>query len=285
MPAVAACARRDPGRQGGRQDFLLLTFNHADPANPYSRSMAVERANLPGHIAIIMDGNGRWAMGRGLPRVAGHRAGVVALRKLVEHCVRRGVRVLTVFAFSSENWNRPDEEVGLLFELFLTALDEQVAALHENGVRLCFIGEREAFPGKLQAALAAAEARTGGNDRLTLVVAVNYGGRRDIVRACARLVEQAADGRAATSAVNESSLGQQLGTAGLPDPDLFIRTGGEQRFSNFLLWELAYTELYFSTINWPDFGPARLDEALEWYAGRQRRFGRTSEQIEAPGDA
>ena len=240
---------------------------------------------VPAHIAIIMDGNGRWATARGLTRAAGHREGVRALRAIVEHAVRRHIRILTVFAFSSENWQRPRQEVSLLMDLFMKSLDEQVEALHANGVRLRFIGERSAFPANLQKAIARAEELTAANMALDLIVAANYGGRRDIVHACRDISARIVAGAMTPEQIDEQSFASHLALANLSDPDLFIRTGGEQRISNFVLWELAYTELYFVDTLWPDFRGEQLDQALAWYAQRQRRFGRTSEQLRGALDA
>jgi undecaprenyl diphosphate synthase len=229
---------------------------------------------LPRHLAVIMDGNGRWAQRRFLPRTAGHRAGVKSTRLLVENAARRGIEIVTVFAFSSENWKRPADEVGVLMDLFLRSLNREVAELHENGIRLRFIGDRAAFSAALREEMARAEALTAGNTRLQFIVAVGYGGRWDIVQAVRGLVERAALGELRADAVTEDSLASCLSLAGIPDPDLLIRTGGERRVSNFLMWHFAYTELYFCETLWPDFDEAALDEALAWYAGRQRRFGR-----------
>ncbi len=237
-------------------------------------------ARLPRHVAIIMDGNGRWAKQRGLPRHAGHRAGVEAVRACVEHAIKRGIEVLTLFAFSSENWRRPQQEVGLLMELFMAALQRDVKRLHQNNVRMRFIGDRAAFPEKLQRRMAAAEQRTRDNTGLILQIAANYGGRWDLTQAARRLAEQVAAGTLQPQAITEQTLGAQLSFAGLPDPDLFIRTGGELRISNFLLWQLAYAELYFTDLLWPDFDTAALDQALSAFAQRERRFGQISEQVE-----
>lgn len=230
--------------------------------------------HFPAHIAIIMDGNGRWAKQRGLPRIAGHRAGLKTLRKLVEHAVQKQLNAITVYAFSKENWQRPRQEVSMLMELFMTTLQSEVADLHKNHVRLRLIGEREAFAPKLQEAMASAEALTDANSGLQLNVAINYSGRWDIIQACDAF-RQAEPGAELT----ESSLNRYLSLADLPDPELFIRTGGEKRISNYLLWQLAYTELFFTDSLWPDFGPAQLDEAMQWFANRERRFGKISEQI------
>lgn len=234
---------------------------------------------LPRHVAIIMDGNGRWAKQRGLPRIAGHRAGVEAVRAIVRACAAKGIEVLTLFAFSSENWRRPKHEVRLLMELFVTALQQEARRLHENNVRLRVIGDRTAFPARLQQCIAEAEALTGGNKGLTLVIAANYGGRWDITQAVRTLSRQAAAGKIALDAITEAEVQQALCLSDLPEPDLFIRSGGEERISNYLLWQLAYTELYFTDCLWPDFDDKALDAALASYAHRERRFGRTGEQV------
>ena len=234
----------------------------------------------PRHVAIIMDGNGRWAAARKLPRHAGHKAGISALRACVQTCSARGIGALTVFAFSSENWARPAEEVSLLMGLFVEALDQEVHELHANGVRLRFIGDRSAFSTKLQSGMAESETLTSGNPRMLLNIAMGYGGRWDIVSAARRLTGDVAAGRLKPEQVDESRFAAALSLAGVPDPDLFIRTGGERRISNFLLWNMAYTELYFTDTLWPDFREAALDEAIAWFHSRQRRFGKTGEQIE-----
>ncbi|MES2369485.1 isoprenyl transferase [Thiobacillus thioparus] len=231
--------------------------------------------DVPRHIAIIMDGNGRWAKRRLMPRVAGHRKGVEALRGVIRACAERGVSHLTVFAFSSENWRRPQEEVTLLMELFMRALENEVARLHENGIRFRVIGDLSGFSERIQALIRDAEALTRDNTRLTFTVAANYGGRWDIVQAMKKLMAAGVS----PDEVDEAALAQKLSIADMPEPDLFIRTGGEQRISNFLLWQLAYTELYFTDALWPDFDPAALDEAIASYRTRERRFGRTSEQV------
>jgi len=230
---------------------------------------------VPRHIAIIMDGNGRWAKRRLMPRVAGHRKGVEALRGVIRACAERGVSHLTVFAFSSENWRRPQEEVTLLMELFMRALENEVARLHENGIRFRVIGDLTGFSERIQTLISDAEALTRDNTRLTFTVAANYGGRWDIVQAVKRLMLSGA----VAGSINEATLAEQLSMADAPEPDLFIRTGGEQRISNFLLWQLAYTELYFTDALWPDFDAAALDAAIASYRTRERRFGRTSEQV------
>ena len=232
-----------------------------------------------------MDGNGRWAAARGLPRHAGHKAGIDALRTCVKHCAARGIEALTVFAFSSENWRRPIEEVAQLMGLFVDALDREVEDLHANRVRLRFIGERRSLAVRLQARIAAAEAQTERNEGLKLQVAVGYGGRWDIVRAVQKLAAQCASGALRADDISEREVEAELSLGGLPDPDLFIRTGGEWRISNFLLWNLAYTELYFTQALWPDFETAALDAALEFYGERERRFGRTTEQARSSAHA
>jgi undecaprenyl diphosphate synthase len=236
---------------------------------------ASAHAEVPRHIAIIMDGNGRWAKRRLMPRVAGHRKGVEALRGVIRACAERGVAHLTVFAFSSENWRRPPEEVTLLMELFMRALENEVTRLHQNDIRFRVIGDLSGFSERIQTLVRGAEARTAGNARLTLTVAANYGGRWDIVQGVKKLMRSGI----APDAVDEARLAEQLSLADLPEPDLFIRTGGEQRISNFLLWQLAYTELYFTDTLWPDFDSQSLDAAIASYRRRERRFGRTSEQV------
>ncbi|HEU5398444.1 MAG TPA: polyprenyl diphosphate synthase [Gammaproteobacteria bacterium] len=239
-----------------------------------------EKDTLPQHVAIIMDGNGRWARKRGLPRNLGHKAGLDAARRIIEHCTERGVGALTLFTFSSENWRRPEGEVGRLMELFLGALGKDVRELHENGIRVRFVGARRAFSDKLQRGMAEAEELTAANPRMLLNIAVGYGGRWDIVEAARGFARKVAAGQAKPEDLDEQTLGAGLVLGGSPDPELFIRTGGERRISNFLLWNLAYSELYFSDVLWPDFDAAALDEAFAWYAARQRRFGLTGEQVE-----
>ena len=236
---------------------------------------------LPRHVAIIMDGNGRWARKRLLPRVAGHRAGVTPVRVCIEQCVRQNIAALTLFAFSSENWARPPEEVGSLMGLFLDALDREIDELQSNGVRLRFIGERHNLSQVLQQRIGLAESRTAGNSRLALQIAVSYGGRWDLVEAMRLLAQRCAAGTLLPQDIDESLLSSTLSIADLPDPDLFIRTGGEQRISNFLLWNLAYTELYFTDQLWPDFDAASFQVAMDWFASRNRRFGLTGEQAGA----
>ena len=237
--------------------------------------------NIPNHIAVIMDGNGRWAGQRGKPRHAGHRAGVGAVRRTVELAAERGVDFLTLFAFSSENWSRPREEVGKLMSLFVEALQREVDELHRNNVRLEFIGAREQLAGGLVKKIAAAEAQTRDNSGLRLIVAVAYGGRWDIVKATQRIAQRVAAGETAAGDIDDEMIAAELQLRGLPDPDLLIRTGGEQRISNFLLWNLAYAELFFCDTLWPDFGDEQFDDALAYFAKRQRRYGHTGEQVEA----
>jgi len=245
-----------------------------------SLNMLDQTTALPRHIAIIMDGNGRWANARMVPRYVGHREGVKAVRRIVEACRNKGIRVLTLFAFSSENWRRPSEEVGWLMDLFIRTLKKEVETLHRNGVRIRFIGDRGAFPDDLREQIAQAEARTVRNEGLNLVVAANYGGHWDITQALRALARSVAAGEVRPEDITVEMIGGEMSLSDLPEPDLFIRTGGEQRISNFLLWQLAYTELYFTEILWPSFDEKALDDALRSYASRQRRFGRTGEQVE-----
>lgn len=237
-------------------------------------------STLPQHVAVIMDGNGRWAKGRGLPRIAGHRKGVEAVRDLVTACGELGIPYLTLFAFSSENWRRPETEVRLLLELFLMALDKEVKKLHTNKVRFRVIGDIERFGPKLGARIRDAEALTRDNQNLTLTIAANYGGRWDIAQACKKLARATASGQLDPESITPESLEPHLSMAGKPEPDLFIRTGGEQRISNFMLWQLAYTELYFTPVLWPEFDRSQLDLALASFFSRQRRFGQTGDQVE-----
>jgi undecaprenyl diphosphate synthase len=240
---------------------------------------------MPQHVAIIMDGNGRWARMRGLPRPAGHRASIKVVRRIVEECARRKVGFLTLFAFSSENWRRPPDEVGMLMSLFLDALEREVADLHGSGVRLRFMGDRKLLGTALAKRMVDAEALTAGNPGLVLVVALAYGGRWDLAQACRSLAADVAAGVMLASEIGEPQLAARLACAGIPDPDLLIRTGGEQRISNFMLWNLAYTELYFSEVLWPEFTAAHLDAAFEFFGQRERRFGKTSAQLAAEADA
>ncbi|MDB5879569.1 MAG: diphosphate synthase [Variovorax sp.] len=232
---------------------------------------------VPHHIAVVMDGNGRWATRRFLPRIAGHKQGVESLRRCVRACGDRGVGVLTVFAFSSENWNRPVEEVSGLMDLMVGALGREVPKLSADGVQLHFIGERGGLSEKMLAGLQQAEAATAHNRKLVLNVCFNYGGRWDIARAAARLAERG-------DALTEQNLDREMALSHVPDPDLFIRTGGEQRLSNFLLWQSAYAELFFSDRLWPEFDEAALDEAIAAFQSRERRFGKTSAQVVPPRD-
>ena len=235
---------------------------------------------IPVHIAVIMDGNGRWARARGLPRHAGHRAGVKSVREIVEAAARHGVGYLTLFAFSSENWRRPKSEVGLLMDLFIRTLKKEISRLYRNRVRVRFIGDRTAFDPKLHSMMDDAERQTARNDGLTLVIAANYGGRWDVAEAARRLATRVADGELKVEDIDADRLSEELCIADLPEPDLFIRTGGEQRISNYLLWQLAYTELYFTDLLWPDFDEAAFEQALASFARRQRRFGQTGDQVE-----
>ena len=232
--------------------------------------------DVPRHVAIIMDGNGRWAKRQLLPRIVGHRRGVESVRDTVKACIDRGIGYLTLFAFSSENWRRPVEEVTLLMQLFQAALSNEAAKLHKNGVRLKIIGDTPRFGPKLQAMIGEAEQLTAVNKRLTLTIAANYGGRWDILQATNRFIRE----NPAIKEIQEEMLAPYLAMSYAPEPDLFIRTGGEQRISNFLLWQLAYSEFYFTDTLWPDFDAAALDAAIVSYRGRERRFGRTSDQVE-----
>jgi len=234
---------------------------------------------LPQHIAIIMDGNGRWARAHGQPRHAGHRAGVKATRNIVEAVAQRGIKTLTLFAFSSENWNRPSDEVSSLMSLFIEVLKREVDALYKNGIRIRFIGAREQLSTRLQNMLLEAEEKTAANDRMDLILAVAYGGRWDITQAVKKIVAEVESGTMTAAEITEQDVASRVSLAGLSSPDLLIRTGGERRISNFLLWDMAYSELYFTDTLWPQFGSADLDEALSFYARRQRRFGKTGEQV------
>ena len=240
------------------------------------------RPAVPRHVAITMDGNGRWATARHLPRVAGHSRGVDTVRAIVEQAGRRGVEYLTLFAFSSENWRRPQDEVSTLMRLFVAALQKEVGKLGENGVRLRVVGELGAFDGKLQSLIHDAERQTAHNTKLQLTVCASYGGRWDIVQSVRSLIAAAPDLNALADGLSEQHLAEHLALSFAPDPDLLIRTGGEQRISNFLLWQCAYSELYFTPTLWPDFDEAAFDAALAWFATRERRFGQTSAQVSAP---
>ena len=243
---------------------------------------SIDAARKPRHIAIIMDGNGRWAERRHRPRSFGHRAGARTVKLCVRFCLERKIEALTLFAFSSENWKRPQDEVSLLMSLFLRALDREVADLHKYGVRLRFIGERTLFSDVIRERMLAAETLTGGNSTLTLTIAASYGGRWDILQACRQIAREAAAGILDPATLNESDVAARLGLADLPEPDLFIRTGGDQRISNFMLWQMAYTELWFTESLWPDLDAIELDRALADFARRERRFGLTSAQLVPP---
>jgi undecaprenyl diphosphate synthase len=235
--------------------------------------------STPAHVAIIMDGNGRWAEARGQPRHAGHKAGVASVRSTIEECIRHEVRVLTLFAFSSENWRRPRSEISLLMELFLTALQRELKRMQVHDIQLRVVGDVSAFPEKLQKRIRAAEAATRNNRRLVLQVAANYGGRWDIAQAARRLAAAVSRGELAPEAIDEKVFARATALGDLPDPDLFIRTGGDLRLSNFLLWHSAYTELYFTPVLWPDFDAEQFRRALAEFARRQRRFGQTGSQM------
>jgi len=238
-----------------------------------------ESSQTPRHVAIIMDGNGRWAKKRFAPRAVGHSKGVDTVREVARACAKQGVEYLTLFAFSSENWRRPKEEVSLLMGLFVRALEREVATLSEKGVRLRVVGDLSQFEPRLRGLISKAEADTAHNTRLQLTIAANYGGRWDILQATRKMLQSSPELAQHPEHISEASLNQHLSMAWAPEPDLFIRTGGEQRISNFLIWQLAYTELYFTDLFWPDFDEAQLNTAFQWYAKRERRFGRTSEQL------
>lgn len=238
----------------------------------------------PRHVAIIMDGNGRWATNHGRPRFSGHRAGVKVARTVVESCAEAGVEVLTLFAFSSENWRRPPQEVNALMRLFVEVLQREVDALHENGIRLKFVGDRQQLPTILQKRMQDAEAKTAGNTRMSLILAVAFGGRWDIAQAMQRIAHKVKSGDLEASEIDESVVARHLSLSGYEEPDLLIRTGGEYRVSNFLLWDFAYTEIFFTDTLWPDFTVEKLQESFKFYDGRERRFGRVDGQMEALGD-
>ncbi len=264
---------------------MRMTRRPPPPVHTSSTRDIPLTGDVPRHVAIIMDGNGRWAKQRFLPRVAGHRRGVEAVRAVVRACIERGVEYLTLFAFSSENWRRPPDEVSILMELFLRALEQEVAKLNSNGVRFKAIGDLRRFDTRIRELVGAAEALTAEHRRLTLTVAANYGGRWDIAQAVQRCLAVDPQAFDASHTLEPDVLAPYLAMSYAPEPDLFIRTGGERRVSNFLLWQLAYTELYFTDMLWPDFDAAALDTAIAWYARRERRFGRTSEQVRAAQDA
>ena len=253
---------------------------NADFPNRGRRRGGPREEDLPRHVAVVMDGSGRWAGHRRLPRFAGHRAGVDAARDIVRACGERGIEVLTLFAFSSENWRRPPDEVERLMGLFRTALEQEARSLHEHNVRLEVVGEREALNDMLLKRIVQTEELTRANTGLRLVIAMNYGGRWDVTQACRTIARRVRDGALDPDAITPELLDRHLSLSELPSPDLFIRTGGEMRVSNFLVWHLAYTELYFTDTLWPDFDRRSLDEALSAYSRRQRRFGRTSEQVQ-----
>jgi undecaprenyl diphosphate synthase len=236
-------------------------------------------SSLPKHVAVVMDGNGRWANKRHLPRAAGHKAGVNATRKIVESCAKKGIEALTIFAFSSENWNRPKAEVSSLMSLFVSTITAEVKKLDKKNVRVRFIGDRTRFSEKLQQSIEKSEQLTRDNTGLQLNIAANYGGRWDIVNASRQLAEAVKDGTVAVDDIDEEMFDSSLSLSELPAPDLFVRTGGEQRISNFLIWQLAYSELYFVDTLWPDFSDEDFEASLDWYAGRQRRFGKTGQQL------
>ena len=248
--------------------------------HPSSTREVPAAGSVPRHLAIIMDGNGRWAKRRFLPRVAGHRKGVETVRAVIRAAMERGIEYLTLFAFSSENWRRPAEEVSVLMELFLRALEQEVAKLHQNGIRFRVVGDLARFDAAIREGIAAGEALTAGNARLTLTIAANYGGRWDVAQAARRYFAAHREALAPDAPLDPEGLAPYLAMAYAPEPDLFIRTGGEQRISNFLLWQLAYTELYFTELLWPDFDATALDAAIASYRARERRFGRTSEQLQ-----
>ncbi|HTM63561.1 MAG TPA: isoprenyl transferase [Gammaproteobacteria bacterium] len=234
---------------------------------------------LPQHIAVIMDGNGRWAKRRFMPRLAGHRAGVEAARRVVKHCARRGIKVLTLFAFSSENWRRPKQEVNHLMDLLLSGLERETPDLHKNNIRLRFIGDRHRFEMRLVEKIHEVEQQTKNNTGMTLIIAADYGGQWDIACAARRLASDAVAGKIKPEDITSESIASHLSFADLPDPDLFIRTSGEMRISNFILWQLAYSELYFTEVFWPDFNEDELEKALAHYSKRERRYGYSSEQL------
>ena len=249
-------------------------------AHPDKQPDSTAKAKVPRHVAIIMDGNGRWAERRHMPRFAGHKAGVDAVRRVVEVAGKRGIEVLTLFAFSSENWRRPKKEVGLLMDLFMVALEREVKRLNKNNVRLRIIGNIEGFSDKLQKRIHKAQTLTADNTGLILVVAANYGGRWDISQAARKLARRVEAGEIRADDIDAEMMASQMCLSDLPEPDLFIRSGGEMRISNFLLWQLAYCEMYFTDILWPDFNEGVIDDALESFSKRQRRFGRTGQQVE-----
>ena len=236
---------------------------------------------IPKHVAVVMDGNGRWAKKRFLPRTAGHRAGVNATRSIVENCDQLGIKALTIFAFSSENWKRPKKEVDALMSIFISTLKSEMNKLKKQNVCVKFIGDRTAFSEKLQAVINETEVMTADNSGLALTIAANYGGQWDITEACKNIAKKIASGEISADDINETMVSEEISLADLPDVDLFIRTGGESRISNFILWQMAYTELYFTETLWPDFDNASLEKAIDWYGTRQRRFGETPDQVKS----
>jgi len=244
-----------------------------------------QQPNIPHHVAIVMDGNGRWANARGKVRVKGHKQGMNVARETVENCARAGVKVLTLFAFSSENWSRPEDEVSYLMRLFVEGLSREAKSLAENNIKLQVIGDRTQLSKKLQKAIKEAEQKTVNCDQMILNIATNYGGRWDIVNAVHKIAEKVKQGELDITNIDEHCFSEHTCLSDLPDPDLFIRTGGEHRISNFLIWQLAYSELYFTDILWPDFNKETLELALSDYAGRQRRFGRTGQQVTTQVDS
>jgi undecaprenyl diphosphate synthase len=247
------------------------------------QDLSSNESAIPRHIAIIMDGNGRWARQRHMPRTYGHKKGVDATRRSISFFARAGVKHLTLFAFSSENWNRPQEEVSTLMGLFVTSLQKNTRELNSNGIRIRFIGDRSAFSDKLVAQIEESESITANNTQMILNVAANYGGQWDILQAVQTLAQQVENQQLSANQINSEMLASHLSLADSPDPDLFIRTGGETRISNFLLWQLAYSELFFSDVLWPDFSEQEMQQALDNYAGRQRRFGKTGDQLAPAG--
>ncbi len=247
--------------------------------NKLPSNKSIELSDLPKHVAIIMDGNGRWAKKRFLPRVAGHKVGVGTVKTIVEISAELGVKALTLFAFSSENWQRPKKEVNTLMDLFVSSLKKEVKQLHKNGIKLQFIGDRSEFNPKLQARIAESEELTKDNEGLKLVIAANYGGKWDISQAVRKLAEQIQRGEIEPDAITSDTIQKYICLNDLPEPDFFIRTSGEHRISNFMIWQLAYTELYFTDTLWPDFDRAAYIEALQSFADRERRFGQTGEQL------
>ena len=256
-----------------------MTLN-TEQNNALPDSTIPAATKIPEHVAIIMDGNGRWAENRASPRITGHKAGVETVRGVIQACAEKGVKVLTLFAFSSENWRRPKKEVSLLMSLFLAALQREVKKLHKNGVQLRIVGDISAFNEKIQTQIKKSEELTKNNTKLVLNIAANYGGQWDITEAVKSLAKQVESGDLEVEDITTDLISKNLSMNDLPEPDLFIRTGGEQRISNFLIWQLAYSELYFTDILWPDFDRQAFEAALTSFAGRQRRFGHTGEQIE-----